>query len=137
MTTQDLGRPRDQRLADDDALGALFTSSPALPVKTSAAAVTGFALGGVALLSSPFAPLVGLAALAAVVALLVSIVGLARASRPVVAGGVLASLGLVLALATAGLIGVRYAGMDTTVSGEVAQALVDAIRSLSDLVPRP
>ena len=134
MTTQDLGRPRDQRLADDDALGALFTSSPALPVKTSAAAVTGFALGGVALLSSPFAPLVGLAALAAVVALLVSIVGLAR---PVVAGGVLASLGLVLALATAGLIGVRYAGMDTTVSGEVAQALVDAIRSLSDLVPRP
>ena len=137
MTTQDLGRPRDHRLEDDDALGVLFASSPSLPVHTSAAAVGGFVVGGVALLSSPFGSLVGLAALAAAVALVVSIVGLARASRPVVAGSVLASLGLVLALATAALIGVRYAGIDTTVSADAAQAMVEAIRSLSDLVPRP
>lgn len=137
MTTQDLDRAGDPRLEDDDALGALFASSPAVPVRTSAAAVAGFVVGGVALLSSPFGSLVGLAAATAGVALVVSIIGLARASRPVVAGSVLASLGLVLALATAGVVGVRYAGIDTTVSADVAQAIVDAVRSLSDLVPRP
>ena len=42
-----------------------------------------------------------------------------------------------LALATGALVGLRYAGIDTTVSAEVAATLRDWVQSLSDLVPAP
>lgn len=135
MTTQDVGRTRE--LEDGDALDALFETSPAPAVRTSAAAVTGFGLGLVSLVATPFGSLVGLACLAAGLGLVVSIVGLARASRRAVSGSLLASLGLVLALATGALVGLRYAGIDTTVSADVAATLRDWVQSLSDLVPAP
>ena len=74
-------------------------------MQTSAAAETAFVLGLVAVLAVPF-PLartlcVGLAG----VGLVVAIIGMARASKPGYAGGVLAAVGLVLALATLALVG--------------------------------
>ncbi|MCW2847357.1 MAG: hypothetical protein JWR90_1331 [Marmoricola sp.] len=146
MTTQDLGRGFRQHLAPDpaaepaiveDELGALFETSPAIPVHTSVAAELGFLAGLVSVLAAPF-PLMrvlclGLAALA----LVCSIVGLARASRAWVAGTLLASIGLVLSLATFALIGLRYAGIDTTVDSSVVPTFVDWLTSLNALVPRP
>jgi hypothetical protein len=131
-------RQDSRDLPDDDRLmDALFESSPAPAVRTSAAAVAGFDLGLVALVATPFAPLVGLACLAAVLAVVVSVTGLARASRRDVSGGQLAALGLVLALVVALLVGLRYAGIDTTVGPGVASAVQDAVRALATLVPSP
>lgn len=141
MTTQDLGRPpavdAPEPTEERDALDALFATSPAPVVRTSAAAVTGFALGLVSLLLAPLGSFVGLACLGAAVGLVVSIVGLARASRRAVSGGLLASLGIVLALATGALVGLRYVGIDTTISADVAATLLDWLRSPSSLVPAP
>ena len=118
-------------------LDALFASSPAPAVRTSAAAVAGFDLGLVALVAAPFAPLVGLACASAVLAVVVSIVGLARASRRDVSGAQLAALGLVLPLVVALLIGLRYAGIDTTVGPGVTGAVHDVVHGLAGLVPAP
>ncbi len=143
MTTQDLGRPvgqappeRDTGLDDDAALGVLFASSPALPVHTSAAAEIGFVAGLLAVLAVPFSLTLALACGLAVLALVSSIVGLARASRPIVAGSLLASLGLVLSLATAGLVALRYAGIDTAVGDDALPTLADGLRTLNDLLPK-
>jgi hypothetical protein len=142
MTTQDLGRElgpgaqrRETALDDDAALGVLFARSPALPVHTSAAAEVGFLAGLLALLTVPFTLMLALSCGLAVVALLSSILGLARASRPVVAGSLLASLGLVLSLATAGLVALRYIGIDTAFGDGAVPTLADWLRTLNDLLP--
>lgn len=121
----------------EDDLDALFESSPAPVVRVSAAAVTGFGLGLVALVTGPFGDLVGLACLCAVVGLVVSVLGLARASRRDVAGSLLATLGLLAALATGALVGLRYLGIDTTVGPGFADAVQAGLRSLNGLVPTP
>src|SRR3954452_13276228 len=104
MTHQDLGPApvRDDATGDgpSGALGTLFDSSPARSAQTSAAAEIAFVLGLLGLLTVPFSLTMALSTGLAGVALVTSIVGMARASRPTVAGGLLASLGMVLALAT-------------------------------------
>jgi hypothetical protein len=143
MTTHDLGHDLGQGLArsdagaapDRDALDALFESSPALGVHTSAAAVTAFSVGLAGAVAAPFslmlATCLGLGALGVVT----SIVGLARASRPTVAGGLLAAIGLVLSLATLAAVGLRYAGIDTAVGDDLLPTLGDWLRTLNNQVP--
>ena len=142
MTTQDLGRPVGQDLdrttsTRDDALGALFDSSPARTVKTSAAAETAFVLGLVALLASPFSLLAALCLVLAAVGLVTAVLGMARASRPQTSGGVLAAVGLVASLAAGALIGLRYLGIDTAFGDAAVPTLADWLRSLNDLLPPP
>ena len=136
MTIQDR-QERDERPDTDRLMDELFESSPAPAVRTSALAVAGFDLGLVALVATPFAPLVGLACLAAILAVVVSIAGLARASRRDVSGAQLAALGLVLPLVVALLIGLRYAGIDTTVGPGVGRTVQDVVDGLASLVPSP
>ena len=142
MTTQDLGRLPGQDLdrstiARDDALGALFDSSPARVVKTSAAAETAFVVGVFALLATPFSLLAGLCLGLAAIGFVVAILGMARASRPRTSGGVLAAVGLVSSLAAAALIGLRYLGIDTAFGDATVPTLADWLRSLNDLLPPP
>jgi hypothetical protein len=127
MTQQDLG----------PSLGTLFDSSPARSVQTSAAAVTGFVLGLLAAATVPFSLTLAASTAMAVVALVASIVGMARASRPTVAGGLLASVGLVLALASLALFGLRYLGLDTTFGDGLVPALHDGLAWLNGLLPSP
>ncbi len=136
MTTQDLGRDLERGEApEDDPLGELFVRSPALPVHTSAAAEVGFLSGLVAVVAVPFSLMTAVCVGLAAVALVSSVLGLARASRPLVAGGLLASIGLVLSLVTFALVGLRYLGIDTTVGDAAVPTLVDWLRSLNDLLP--
>lgn len=118
------------------ALGTLFDSSPAPDVQTSAAAETGFVLGLLAVLAVPFSLTAGLSVVLAAVAVVTSIVGLARASRLRFTGSVLASVGLVLALAALAIVALRYAGVDTAVGDDLASPLHDALSALNDLLPK-
>lgn len=129
MTTQDLGSD----LGRD--LGSLFEHSPARTVRTSAAAVVGFLAGLVGVVCAPFSLMAALCVGLAAVSLVSSVLGLARASRVDVAGGMLASLGLVLSLATFALVGLRYAGIDTAVGDSTLPTIADWLRSLNGLLP--
>ena len=140
MTTQDLGRPLGQDLdrsssTRDDALGALFDSSPARTVKTSAAAETAFVVGVFALLATPFSLMAALCLGLAAVGLVTAVLGMARASRRGTSGGVLAAVGLVSSLAAAAVIGLRYLGIDTAFGDAMVPTLADWLRSLNDLLP--
>ncbi|MCW2806964.1 MAG: hypothetical protein JWQ93_919 [Marmoricola sp.] len=148
MTTHDLGHDLGHGVSpgttagepvsnqDDDALGALFDSSPARPVHTSATAEIGFLAGLVALAAAPFSLMTGVCVGLSMLALLSSVVGLARSSRPLVAGSLLASIGLVLSLAAFAVVGVRYVGIDTAIGDRMLPTLADWLRSLNDLLPR-
>lgn len=120
-----------------DALGTLFDSSPARPVQTSSAAAVGFVLGLFGVLAVPFSLTMALSAGTAAVALVCSIIGMARASRPGVAGGLLASVGLVLSLASLALVGLRYLGLDTAFGDGLVPALRDGLDWLNGLLPVP
>lgn len=119
----------------EGALGELFEVSAARPVHTSAAAVLAFVTGLVAVVAAPFSLMIGASLGLAGLALVSSIVGLARASRIDVAGTMLASLGLVLALGAMAILGLRYAGIDTAVGDSFVPTLVDWLKSLNTLVP--
>ncbi|MET0997311.1 MAG: hypothetical protein ABWX73_01235 [Marmoricola sp.] len=125
MTTQEIGHD----------LGELFERSPASLVHTSAAALIAFGTGLVALLGAPFPLMLAVSLGLSVLALVSSVIGLAQSSRPEVAGSLLASIGLVLSLATFSLIGLRYLGIDTTLGDWFVPALVDWLTALNDLVP--
>src|SRR5437764_15069714 len=142
MTQQDLGHDPGHDFAQDPqepsgSLGPLFDSSPARTVQTSAAATVGFVLGLLGVLAVPFSLGLAISAGMATVALVSSIIGLARASRPAVAGGLLASVGLVLALATLALVGLRYAGLDTAFGDGLVPSLREVLDDLNGLLPRP
>ena len=142
MTQQDLGQDLALGTAPDDdardaSSGTLFDSSPARSVQTSAAAVIAFACGLLGVLAVPFSLAMALCAGLAAVALVASIVGMARASRPDVAGGLLASVGLVLALATLALVGLRYLGLDTAFGDGFVPTLPDWLDWLNRLLPTP
>jgi hypothetical protein len=122
---------------DNDALGALFESSPARVVRTSAAAEVAFLCGLVAVLAVSFSLMAAVCVGLAAVGLVTSIVGLARASKPAVSGGLLASIGLVLSLATLTLVGLRYLGIDTAVGDAAVPTLADWLAALNTLLPTP
>ena len=142
MTTQRLepgvsGPPAAESAPGDDALGALFASSPARVVRTSAAAEVAFLCGLVAVLAVPFSLMAAVCVGLSAVGLVTSIVGLARASKPGVSGGLLASIGLVLSLATLSLVGLRYLGIDTAVGDAAVPTLADWLAGLNTLLPTP
>ncbi len=137
MTTQDLGLGTAHEEESSGALGRLFDSSPARSVQTSVAAVIAFVLGLFAVLAVPFSLMMTLCLGMACVALVSSIVGMARATRPGIAGGVLASAGMVLALATLALVGLRYIGLDTAFGDGLAPTLTDWLDALNALLPAP
>jgi hypothetical protein len=85
--------------------------------------------------AAPFTLLAALCVGLSALGLVSSIVGLARASRPDVAGSMLASLGLVLSLATMALVALRYAGIDTAVGDSLVPTIADWLRSLNTLLP--
>ena len=135
MTTPDLGHDPGPGLGNGEGgLGALFDLSPAHPVHTSAAAEIALLAGLLALLAMPFSLMVGLCLGLSVVGLVSSVVGIARASRPGVAGGLLASVGMVLSLATLALVGLRYLGLDTAFGDSLTPTLADWLSALNDLV---
>jgi hypothetical protein len=137
MSTSDLAFDT----APDDnapgALGTLFESSPSRAVGTSAAAATAFVLGLLALLAVPFSLALALCVGMAGIALVSSIVGMARASKPDVSGGLLASFGMVLALTTLASVGLRYVGVDTAFGDDLAPTLADWLAALNALLPAP
>lgn len=146
MASQDLGHdlghgrgrhPLVEPTVDEDRLGALFESSPARPAHTSAAAETAFLAGLVALVAAPFSLMTAMCLGLSVLALVTSVVGLARSSRPLVAGSLLASVGLVISLATLALLGLRYLGIDTSVGDSAVPTLVAWLAALNDLLPSP
>jgi hypothetical protein len=137
MTQQDLGQDLGQDMRSSGELGTLFDSSPARTVQTSGAAVTAFVLGLFAVLAVPFSLWMTLSAGLAAVALVTSIIGLARASRADVTGGLLASLGLVLALGTLALVGLRYLGLDTAFGDGTEASIRDGLEWLNGLLPQP
>lgn len=130
MTTQDLGRARGE-------LGDLFERSPADPSHTAPAAEIGFLLGLVALAAAPFSLTYGLAVMVGALAVVCAVVGLAQASQSGTAGGSLAAAGLVLALAALILVGLRFAGVDTTFGDALVPHLRTGLESLDTLVPGP
>jgi hypothetical protein len=149
MTTQDLGHPGqdlgrapvpgdgDTEASGPGALGTLFESSPARSVQTSAAALTAFVLGLLAVLAVPFSLTMALCVGLAAVALVSSVVGMARASKPGIAGGLLASVGMVLSLVTLALVGLRYLGLDTAFGDGLAPTFTDWLDALNTLLPTP
>jgi len=137
MTTQDLAPDTAPGDRSSGALGTLFDSSPARSVQTSGAAVLAFVLGLLALLAVPFSLAMTLSAALAAVALVASIVGMAKASRRDVAGGLLASVAMVLALMTLALVGLRYIGLDTAFGDAIAPTIADWLEALNTLLPTP
>ena len=129
--------PAAEPAPDDDVLGALFESSPATVVHTSAAAEIAFVCGLLAMLAVPFSLMTAVCVGLSAVGLVTSIVGLAKASRPVVAGGLLASIGLVLSLVTLTLVGLRYLGIDTAVGDAAVPTLAEWLAALNGLLPKP
>ena len=142
MTTHHLepgaaGSPAAEPAPYDDALGALFESSPARVVHTSAAAEIAFLSGLLAMFAVPFSLMTAICVGLSALGLGTSIVGLARASRPSVAGGMLASIGLVLSLGTLTLVGLRYLGIDTAIGDAARPTLADWLAALNSLLPTP
>jgi hypothetical protein len=122
---------------DGDALGALFESSPARVVHTSAAAEIAFVSGLLAVLAVPFSLMTAVCVGLSAVGLVTSIVALPKASKPAVSGGLLASIGLVLSLGTLTLVGLRYLGIDTAVGDAAVPTLADWLAALNTLLPTP
>ncbi len=137
MTTQDLAPDTAPDDGSSGEFGTLFDSSPAPSVQTSVAAVVAFVLGLLGFLAMPFSLTMALSVGMAVVSLVASIVGMARASRPDVAGGLLASVAMVLALLTLALVGRRYIGLDTAFVDGLAPTLADWLDALNTLLPAP
>ena len=122
---------------DEDPFDAIFEGSPDQEVHTSAAAEVAFLLGLLALACAPFSLLMALVVGMGAAAVVFGVVGLARASRPGVAGGVLAPVGLVLGLGSLALVGLRYAGVDTAFGDELLPSLRTLMESLNSLLPTP
>lgn len=115
----------------------LFDRARVVETHTSAAAELGFLLGLFAIGAAPFAVMhvvaLGLAALGAILA----VVGVMATSRPNVSGRMLAPLGLVLALAAAALVGMRYLGVDTAFGDRMMPTITDWLENLNSRFPKP
>lgn len=122
--------------SNGDGFSSLFEASPDYPVHTSVAAELGMLIGLGAFVAAPFSVMQVLALGAAVLGFGFSFVGLVTTSRPHVAGGALAPLGLVLSFVAAGLIGLRYLGVDTAFGDEFVPTLGDWLGALNARIPQ-
>ena len=122
---------------DDGGFQALFEGSPDLDVHTSAAAETALLLGLVALCAAPFSVMHTVSLVAGALGALFALVGVAVTSRPNVAGGALAPVGLLSAFLALLLVGLRYVGLDTAFGDELIPTIHGWLESVNDRVPRP
>lgn len=122
---------------EDGGIQALFESSPAVGVHTSAAAETAFLLGLIALCAAPFSVTHGVSLTAGVLGIFFAVVGVATSSRPYVAGGVLAGVGVLLACTALILVGLRYVGLETAFGDELVPTMREWLDELNALLPRP
>ncbi len=114
-----------------------FDSAPDPGVHTSVAAETAFVLGLVALAATPFSVMHAVSLATGVVCFVFGFVGLASTSRPNVAGGALAPLGLLFGCAALVVVGLRYLGVDTAFGDELLPTLSKWMEELNSRVPRP
>lgn len=118
-------------------LRGLIDSSPDTEVHTSAAAEAALLLGLASAVAAPFSLMLAATLGLAVPGLFLGLVGVAKTSRPQVAGRFLAPVGLVCCLAALVLVGVRYIGVDTAFGDDLLPVLADALRSLNARLPQP
>jgi len=121
---------------EEGGIRALFESSPAVRVHTSASAETAFLLGLIALCAAPFAVMHGVALTAGGLGIFFAVVGVATASRPNVSGGVLAGIGVLLSCAALVLVGLRYVGLDTAFGDAWVPTIRQWLDDLNALLPR-
>ena len=122
---------------EDGGLQALFESSPAVGVHTSAAAEIALLLGLIALGAAPFSVTHGVSMTAGVLAIFFAVVGVATASRPNVAGGGLVGIGVLFACTALILVGLRYVGLETAFGDELVPTMREWLDELNALLPRP
>jgi len=127
-----VGRP-----AEEVGLGALMAYSPESRVHMSVAAETAFLLGLGALLTAPFSALFAVTVLLSVAATGVGIIGMITTRAPDLAGSALAPLGMMVGLLAAGLVVLRYAGLDTAFGDDVAPWFWQQLQSLNARLPQP
>jgi hypothetical protein len=127
-----VGRP-----AEEVGLGALMAYSPESQVHMSVAAESAFLLGLGALLTAPFSALFAVTVLLAVAATAVGIVGMITTRDPELAGSALAPLGMMIGLVAAGLVGLRYLGLDTAFGDDFAPWFWQTLQTLNGHLPQP
>lgn len=127
-----IGRP-----FDDVGLSDLMTHSPESQAHMSAVAQTTFLLGLGALLTSPFSPLFAVTLLLGAAAFLSGIVGMITTRAPELAGSALSAVGMFGGLLAAGLVGLRYLGLDTAFGDAFAPWLFDQIQTWNSHLPQP
>lgn len=116
-------------------LRALFESSPAVRVHTSAAAETAFLLGLIALCAAPFAMMHVLTLVLGGLSIFFAIAGVATSSRPNVSGSALAGLGVLFACIALMLVGLRYLGLDTAFGDSWVPTIRGWLDNLNSLIP--
>lgn len=121
----------------DDGIQRLFDSSPDVEVHTSAAAGGAFLLGLVGLVAAPFAVMHVVAMGVATVGVVLALVGVATTSRPNVGGRALAPLGLVFAVISLVVVGLRYLGLDTAFGDRFVPTIGGWLEGLNSRFPRP
>lgn len=121
----------------EDGIATIFERSRYRAAHTSAAAQCGFLLSLVGVLAAPFSVTFGLAALTATAGLVLCLIGIATTSRTDVAGKALVPLGLLLAVVTWTLLGMRYAGVDTAFGDALLPTLGEWLAWVNEALPRP
>lgn len=127
-----VGRP-----AEEVGLGTLMAYSPESRVHMSVAAESAFLLGLGALLTAPFSALFAVTLLLSGAATVVGIIGMITTRDPELAGSALAPLGMVVGLLAAGLVALRYAGLDTAFGDDFAPWLWQQLQLLNARLPQP
>lgn len=115
-------------------LGGLFDASSATDVHTSGWALTSFVTGLAAVLTASFSLTSGLALSLGLLGAVLGLAGVAATSRPDVAGGALAPVGLGLGLVAVSLVGLRYLGVDNAFGDTLLPTLQDLMERLNTQV---
>jgi hypothetical protein len=127
-----VGRP-----AEEVGLGALMAYSPESRVHMSVAAESALLLGLGALLTAPFSALFAVTVLLALAATGAGVIGMITTRDPEIAGSALAPLGMMIGLLAAGLVALRYLGLDTAVGDDFAPWLWQQLQTLNAQLPQP
>ena len=122
---------------EDGGLPGLLDASPDRAVHTSAAAELAFVLGLVALVAAPFSVMYAMTLATGALALVCGFVGMARTSRPDVAGQALVPLGFLLGCVAVVVVGLRYLGVDTAFGDDLVPTLQGWMDSLNSRIPGP
>src|SRR5687767_4350704 len=122
---------------EEGGLQGLLAASPDRAVHTSAAAEIAFVLGLVAVAAAPFSVMLGLSLTTGAIGLVFGVVGMARTSRPDMAGQALVPLGMLFAIVALVLVGLRYLGVDTAFGDDLLPTLQVWMESLNSRVPGP